>query len=1021
MTRNYCYLFAILQFVVSVGFAQRSEISSSESNFTIVPKSPEASRYEVFGNLQVNHSSGVARVSVPIYKIELRDFAWDISLAYNGRGVKVDDMASNVGLGWNLNVNGLISATVLEKSDIKTPHENDPTILKRHLDFSAGQTANCSYNNTYDVFAIAEAAIDGFRNLIPDIFSINIGRINTKMFLINDVGYTMPASNNKVLLTRNTSEALNRFTVVDDKGHSYYLSFRGKNTRSSVCIGRDRAIDPSPVFYLDSIVTFFGERIKFKYRTTPLMYTYFNTRKQIIAEKMLTNDQNTAYSPCNTHFDILSYNSICENRFSATEPVLEQIEVSNGTTIGLTYASRLDLPASQALRSLTITYQGILFKTFILDNSGYFGTGNDANNLRLKLAGLSEHDEAGKVIGKYSFQYNNTELPGRLSYSIDWDGYYNLANNSCLIPQIPCGANRQANLSAMQAAVLQKVTYPSGGSTAFEYEASPLVGGGLRIKKIFDVTDAGTANTRVFNYGPGGTGGCPDNVEPDVAYFYYTTETTTGNWFVDFAACEFNKYHSTKFCLPFAFLYDPEPFYTYVEELFGVNGENGKKVFKFRWQNPNLGLTNLPVELYEEETYQKTAGGFSIIGRRKYTYEFKTFGGLGIFDDVPTASKEKRLWGKEIVKVHGEIDDAVIGFGTINCTIAQYRQEPLRYASIPYYLKKTEDWQFGSNGTVQLYSSVLFEYHNDSHGYATRVEATKSSGDQLVTINNYIGDYNANSGFIQTLLGRNRVSELIETVSVNLTKNVVTEGQVNSFFLNGNKHETLELSMRGGAGVPFSTFRFSNVSNQGVFPSQQLQKSAFNYDARYYEAKQTVSAYGMAGAPLEMAERSGLTTSVRWDKLWQSVIAVCSGCRSTEFFYEGFDGQGSIMSNTTSKRMGIGGYNGTLHLSNYFSGVSTGRTFVLSYEKFVADKWVSIFEPYTGQTITGLVDEVRIFPSGAQLQTFFYKPQIGITASMDANGRITFYDYDKAGRLKAVLDNSRNIISAYHYQIKSAD
>jgi len=63
------------------------------------------------------------------------------------------------------------------------------------------------------------------------------------------------------------------------------------------------------------------------------------------------------------------------------------------------------------------------------------------------------------------------------------------------------------------------------------------------------------------------------------------------------------------------------------------------------------------------------------------------------------------------------------------------------------------------------------------------------------------------------------------------------------------------------------------------------------------------------------------------------------------------------------------------------------------------------------------VDELRLQPADAQMQTYTYKPLVGMTSQSDLNGVTTYYDYDAFGRLKNVRDKDQNILGRnyYHY------
>lgn len=68
-------------------------------------------------------------------------------------------------------------------------------------------------------------------------------------------------------------------------------------------------------------------------------------------------------------------------------------------------------------------------------------------------------------------------------------------------------------------------------------------------------------------------------------------------------------------------------------------------------------------------------------------------------------------------------------------------------------------------------------------------------------------------------------------------------------------------------------------------------------------------------------------------------------------------------------------------------------------------------------TLTGIatIDELRLYPSDAQMVTYTHEPLVGITTQSDASGKITYYEYDGAKRLLDIRDQNKNILKAFCY------
>jgi hypothetical protein len=80
----------------------------SQNNFPVfdkksmLPTSPEAAMLGRFGEIPIGFYTGSADISIPIYTIKEDGIEIPITLNYHSSGIKVEDQATNVGLGWSL-------------------------------------------------------------------------------------------------------------------------------------------------------------------------------------------------------------------------------------------------------------------------------------------------------------------------------------------------------------------------------------------------------------------------------------------------------------------------------------------------------------------------------------------------------------------------------------------------------------------------------------------------------------------------------------------------------------------------------------------------------------------------------------------------------------------------------------------------------------------------------------------------------------------------------------------------------
>lgn len=125
---------------------------------------------------------------------------------------------------------------------------------------------------------------------------------------------------------------------------------------------------------------------------------------------------------------------------------------------------------------------------------------NDTNT-RLKLLNVNIGGNDGKFGAGYEFRYNQIPLPPYLSYKTDYYGFYNGRNEYITtedethyqaMDQTAFFNSKAPDINYVQAEILDRIFYPTGGYTAFDYEPNDY---GTSVSTWPFETNSATANT----------------------------------------------------------------------------------------------------------------------------------------------------------------------------------------------------------------------------------------------------------------------------------------------------------------------------------------------------------------------------------------------------------------------------------------------------------------------------------------------------------------------------------------------
>jgi YD repeat-containing protein len=228
----------------------------------------------------------------------------------------------------------------------------------------------------------------------------------------------------------------------------------------------------------------------------------------------------------------------------------------------------------------------------------------------------------------------------------------------------------------------------------------------------------------------------------------------------------------------------------------------------------------------------------------------------------------------------------------------------------------------------------------------------------------------------------------------------------------------------------------------GTFAPAAVSGSTIVKDSRYLD--ETLYQFS-TGNPQQVTPHSGITNAYIWDYQNQEPIAKATNSSVSQIAYTSFEanGSGSWMIGSSARDTGsITGaqcYNLTNGACSR-SGLTSTNAYVVSYwsktgSSYTVSGSTAVVQgktiggwTYFEHTVSGVstltvsgagdIDELRLYPTTAQMTTFTYTPLVGMTSQCDADNRVTYYQYDALGRMKVVLDQDHNVIKTvqYHYQ-----
>ncbi|MDX2134914.1 MAG: DUF6443 domain-containing protein, partial [Saprospiraceae bacterium] len=453
----------------------------------IMPPSPNAAAFAQYGEVPVGMYTGTPNVEVPLFELTGKQLTHPIALSYHSGGIKVDEVASNVGLGWVLNAGGVITRSVRG-----LPDDDQFGFLNFYFDPSDSNDPNYAFN--------MQETAKGLRDTEPDEFFFNVNGLSGKFFLDNTGNvHLTPYQDVKVTHDVNLTE----WTIITPDGVTYKFGGTAATEVSTIttdCGDSPPGLTAKSAWYLIEIKHPTGDLITFTYDIS-------GSSAYVTGVNQSSNTSLYAYEACNgvSICQATPSLSICLSTLAFNTVRLTSI-VSAHYNTSLIYSSRDDLASAYKVDEVLIKDKSqTLLKKFVFSYS-YFQSANCPPNVpcgetkRLKLLSVRECDAGGSCLPSFSFNYttdvnSNLNLPHRLSYKQDHWGFANANTTSTLLPTDPDkinSGNRKADPQMSKSCLLEKITYPTGGYTQFEYEAHKA---GYKVNTNYPVNDSTTTTT----------------------------------------------------------------------------------------------------------------------------------------------------------------------------------------------------------------------------------------------------------------------------------------------------------------------------------------------------------------------------------------------------------------------------------------------------------------------------------------------------------------------------------------------
>lgn len=998
---------------------------------TMVPPSPEVAELAKYVSVPVNLYTGVPNISIPLGEIVCKNLNVPLTLSYHAGGIQVDQIASNVGLGWSLNAGGVISQTVNGLDDLSAYKRR----IMSFSDFFTGKNWITASEGCGIVFDNVEVDTE------PDYFRYNFLNYSGQFLYDLDRNFYNVKYDKDITFSEQNLNGNHIFQAIDLYGNKYYFADREENdTYTSIY---KFTIGSLPKLY---DITLQGNnptpaklRIPTAYNITKMCsYDKKDSIQFIYKNETIEYESKLSgrlvYSPTQKKWEAFDHEGISsppllsKTKFTQKTKKTLSIEASNGDKAIFEYnpSDRTDMPGSKALKKITLYKQGAFVKEWTFEYEYFTSqpTSNTYLDYRLKLKKLTCRLSDNSV-EKYKFDYyfenaTDPKMPYRNAYTgQDTWGYCNTKNitksgaedirklfskmdiynnlsyydKQCLMYmsmdastdiRYPDGSDKNVNSEYQKAYSLKNIHYPTGGKTEFIYEPndysyigsmpidikSKMVGG-QRIKEIRNYSDSLIYTKQVYTYKESDEDGARSsgaliNEAANLIQISLNNKNPGENGPIRdyYLAMQSNSASSC-----YSFSGDFLGYSTVIEK-----SNEGTITHNFyspreapeKYKSPMIfSLCNtIPSNtLYRslDLPYPASSGGH---GDNALLFDAtNAYSGASYKRGLPSKNIYKDKDNKEIYTeeyIYTFTDGKIIYGMTSNKSC---------------YTKQLQDPGAGGTSSMDFKIAAFAGYQHILGKVQLKEKITKKEKENPVTLSEMYS-YNEYDLLSKTeIINSQSVSEIAQTLYASDIKSGIYNEMKSINMINypiettrkvNNKVVSSDLityKKKNNTYVPEFIFKTSIANPLTNF----ISYDGSNKDSHYYQEK-ALTEYDKANNIVEIVDKSGSSSVLLWGYRFTYVVAVIRNARYSEVIAV-MPNLESILSNST-----------------------------LSPQAFAP---------------------LREKLPNAQITSYTYSPELGMTSMTTPQGLTYQYDYYSLDKLKAIKDLEGNIISCYKYQYKN--